>query len=161
MAQQLVRWCSYTESALHPFPALIFLCLWLPRYWHASICTIIGSWGQVSLWSRYRKQRGLSKSWQSKGREWWRLRWASQPFAVSAAAALFLTDFYLQPLSVCSWSCQFCWYELKATWQVVFSSCCNYQLRRKQAAAFGTALDELSQGGQLQSSSSPFADVPQ
>lgn len=65
---------------------------------------------------------------------------ASQPFAVEAGAAPSFPDFYLQPLSECSWNCQFCWYELKATWQMVFSRCCNYLWRRKQAAAFGTAL---------------------
>lgn len=33
---------------------------------------------------------------------------ASQPFAVEAGAAPSFPDFYLQPLSECSWSCQFC-----------------------------------------------------
>jgi len=76
---------------------------------------------------------------------------ASLPFAVEAGAAPSFPAFYLQPLSECSWNCQFCWYELKATWQMVFSSCCNYLLRRKQAAAFGTALIScLGQEGQWQ-----------
>lgn len=53
---------------------------------------------------------------------------ASQPFAPS------FLDICLQPLCKCGWNCQFCWYELKATWKMMFSSCCSYLLRRKQAA---------------------------